>query len=160
MTTFNNQRLVRLPYSFINPILGLLVRRFGVGARGNQDVLRILRVRGRKSGRLYDVPVRVAMLAGRRYILSMLGESQWVRNLRAVGVAQLIVGKTVEQVCAYEVQGEEKAAFLTWYCQHPQYAQRARFALKVDIKHVTPAEIDRLAHLYPVFRLEQDRSPG
>jgi len=125
----------------LNPILRFLVLRCGVGSRANQDSLRILRVRGGKSGRLYDVPVRIAVLNDRRYSLSMLGESQWVHNLRAVGSAQLMVGKKVEPIRADEIQGEEKAAFLTWYFQ--QYAQRARYGLKADIKHITPGEIAR-----------------
>jgi deazaflavin-dependent oxidoreductase (nitroreductase family) len=154
--TRSNNRLPRF-YSVVNPILRFLVLRCGVGSRDNQDILRILRVRGRKSGRLYDVPVRIAVLNDRRYILAMLGESQWVRNLRAVDIAQLMAGKKVEPIRADEIQGEEKAAFLTWYIQ--QYAQRARYGLKADTMHVTPAEIARLARLYPVFRLEYIQSP-
>jgi hypothetical protein len=76
-----------------------------------------------------------------------------VRNLRAVGEAELIVGETVERIRAYEISGEEKTAFLTWYCQHPQYAMRARYALKADTKHLTPMEVERLAQQYPVFRV-------
>jgi deazaflavin-dependent oxidoreductase (nitroreductase family) len=148
----SNNRQPRF-YSVVNPILRFLVLRCGVGSRANQDILRILRVRGRKSGRLYDVPVRVAVMGERRYILAMLGESQWVRNLRASGSAQLMASKKVEPIRADEIQGEEKAAFLTWYIQHPQYAQRARYGLKADTKHVTPEEIARLAGLYPVFRI-------
>jgi hypothetical protein len=151
--TSSNNRQPRF-YSVINPLLRFLVLQFGLGSRGNQDILRILRVRGRKSGRLYDVPVRIALLADRRYILSMLGESQWVRNLRVVGTAQLMVGNKVELIRADEILGQEKTAFLLWYMQHPQYAQRARYALKADTKHLTPDEVARLACLYPVFRLE------
>jgi deazaflavin-dependent oxidoreductase (nitroreductase family) len=157
MTTIYYQRPSRLRVGFINPLLRFLIRRFGFGGRG-ADLLRILLVRGRKSGRLYEVPVRVAAQDGQRYILSMLGETQWARNLQAVTVAQLIVGKTVEPIRAHEIAGEEKAAFLTWYCQHPQFEPRARYALKVDTKHLTPAEVDRVARLYPVFRLEPVQS--
>jgi hypothetical protein len=47
---------------------------------------------------------------------------------------------------------------LIWYCRHPQYAQRARYGLRADIEHLTQAEIERLARLYPVFRLEREES--
>jgi hypothetical protein len=70
-------------YRLINPILRFLVLSFGFDSQGDQDVMRILRVRGRKSGRVYDVPVRVATLDGKPYILSMMGGSQWA-HLRAV----------------------------------------------------------------------------
>ncbi|MEP7286423.1 MAG: nitroreductase/quinone reductase family protein [Chloroflexota bacterium] len=154
MTTVNYQRIALLYKGFTNPILRFLVLRFGVGSRGEQDVMRILRVQGRKSGRLYDVPVRLALLDGQHYILSMLGESQWVRNLRTNGIAELIVGKTIEPIRAYELYGEEKASFFQWYCKHPKYEMRARTVLSADTMHLTAAEVDRLAHLYPVFRLE------
>jgi hypothetical protein len=98
--------------------------------------------------------VRIATWGGRRYILSMLGESQWARNLRVAGMAQLIVGTAVEPVTATEVHADDKAAFLTWYCRHPAYRLRARYGLRADTAHLTPAEIDRLARQYPVFRLE------
>ena len=152
MTTY--QRPSQFRVRVINPVLRYLVLQCNLGSSGEQDVMRVLRVRGRKSGRTYDVPVRIAMLNEQRYILSMLGNSQWARNLRAESTAELIVGATIEPIHAEEIQGDDKTAFLQWYCQHPQYEMRARFALKADTKHLTPTEIDRLASLYPVFRLE------
>ena len=154
MTTTYYQPPSHIRVAVINPVLRFMVLRFGLGSSGEQDMMRILRVKGRKSGREYDVPVRVAVWEGQRYVLSMLGEAQWVRNLRAVGTAQMVVGKTVEPIHTQEILGDEKIAFLTWYCQHPDYAMRARFALKADTKHLTPAETARLAGLFPVFRLE------
>lgn len=157
MTTLYYQPPSHFRVTLINPLLRFLVLRFGLGSTGEQDMMRILRVRGRKSGREYDVPVRIAVWEGQWYVLSMLGDAQWVRNLRAVTTAQMIVGKTVELIRTQEIHGDEKAAFLSWYCQHPEYAMRARFALKADTKHLTPEEIDRLAALYPVFRLETNQ---
>jgi deazaflavin-dependent oxidoreductase (nitroreductase family) len=146
----------------VNPLFRVLVLRAGLGrrGRGGQDLMRVLRVRGRRSGRVYDVPVRVATWNGQRHVLSMLGEAQWVRNLRAAGAAQLLVGRQVEPVVARELRAEEKAAFLTWYCQHPAYRLRARTALGADTANLTAAEIDRLARQYPVFRLEPAGAPG
>ncbi len=153
-------RGLRSFYTVVNPLFRLLVLRFGLGSRGEQDAMRILRVRGRKSGRLYDVPVRIAVFDGQRYILSMLGDSQWVRNLRAGGAAELAVGKQVELIHAHEIQGAEKIAFMRWYCAHPEYALRARYALRVNPENLTQAEFERLAGLYPVFRLEPVRKPA
>lgn len=138
----------------VNPLFRVLVLRAGLGRRGDQNLIRVLRVRGRRSGRLYEVPVRIAIWNGQRYILSMLGEAQWARNLRTTGAADLLVGTSVEPVVAHELQGEEKAAFLTWYCQHPAYRLLARTALRADTANLTAAEIDRLARQYPLFRLD------
>ncbi len=157
MTRFRKRSLARFFYSVVNPILQFLVLQFGLGTRGDQDVLRILRVLGRKSGRSYELPVRIAKMDGQRYLMSMLGESQWVHNLRSAGTAQLLAGKTIEQVRVDEITGEEKAAFLIWYCRHPQYAQRARYGLRADTEHLTLAEVERLARLFPVFHLEKTK---
>jgi deazaflavin-dependent oxidoreductase (nitroreductase family) len=143
----------------VNPLFRFLVLRAGLGWR-RRSVPGGLRVRGRRSGRLYEVPVRIATWNGRRYVLSMLGEAQWVRNLRAAGAAQLLLGRQVEPVAAREIRTEEKAAFLTWYCQHPAYRLRARTALGADTANLTAAEVDRLARRYPVFRLEPAGAPG
>jgi deazaflavin-dependent oxidoreductase (nitroreductase family) len=139
-------------YKIVNPVLRFMVMRFGYDSRKEQDALFILRVRGRKSGKLYDMPVRIAVFNGERYIVSMLGESQWVRNLRAVGTGELITGQNVEAIKAHEISGEEKTALLRWYCQ--LYASRVRYGFGVDPKRLTSVELDRLARLYPVFRLE------
>jgi hypothetical protein len=110
--------------------------------------------------RAYDVPVRVATWNGQRYVLSMLGEAQWVRNLHAAVAGQLLVGRQVEPVVAPELQAEEKAALLVWYCQHPAYRLRARTALRADTANRTAAEVERLARQYPVFRLEPAGAPA
>jgi len=138
----------------INPLVNFLVNRFGLGGQAKQDLIRILRVKGRTSGRVYEVPVRIALLENQRYLMSMLGESQWARNLRVVETAQLVVGTRVENVSAYELTAAEKSAFFLWYCRHPEYELRARYALKADTQHLTPTELERLASLYPVFRLD------
>jgi deazaflavin-dependent oxidoreductase (nitroreductase family) len=155
MSHIRKPRIVSLFYSIVNPIVHLLVVQFGLGTGGDQDFLRILRVRGRKSGRIYEMPVRIAIMDGQRYLMSMLGETQWVHNLRAAGSAQLLAGKKIEQIRVDEIKDEEKVIFFTWYCKHPQYVQRARYGFKVDTQHLTRMEVERLAQLYPVFRLEK-----
>ena len=156
MLSTPNQRPVPFLYSIVNPIIHFLVLRFGLGADGDQDFLRVLRVRGRKSGRIYETPVRIAIMNGQRYILSMLGETQWVRNLRSAGKAQLLAGKSIESIRVEELTGEKKASFLAWYCEHPQYQQRARYGLKADTENLTSTEIERLSRLYPVFIVEKE----
>jgi deazaflavin-dependent oxidoreductase (nitroreductase family) len=144
----------------VNPLLRVLVLRAGLGRRGDQNLMRVLRVRGRRSGRAYEIPVRIAAWDGRRYVLSLLGEAQWVRNLRAAGTAQLLVGRQVEPVVARELHGQEKAAFLAWYCQQPEHRLSVRSGLKADPANLTAAEADRLARQYPVFRLESAGTLG
>jgi deazaflavin-dependent oxidoreductase (nitroreductase family) len=143
---------------FIDPTIGTLVIRCGLG-RGNRgdDPLRVLRVRGRISGRLLDVPIRVAVIDGERYLVSMAGEAHWVRNLRASPTAQLVVGKDTETIKADEIHGDEKSAFLASYLVHPAFRTAARFGFGVDTRRLTDADIAFVAERHPVFRLEPTR---
>jgi deazaflavin-dependent oxidoreductase (nitroreductase family) len=65
--------------------------------------MRVLEVRGRRTGRLYQRPVAVAAIDGHRYIVSLWGESQWARNLRAGAGAKLRLGGWIEPVEAHEL---------------------------------------------------------
>jgi deazaflavin-dependent oxidoreductase (nitroreductase family) len=123
------------------------------GESADGSGLRVLEVRGRKTGRLYQHPVAVAAIAGRRYIVSLWGESQWARNLRAGPTAQLQVGRRVEPVEADELEGaEEKAALMLAISR--QYPFFARGYFKVDPEQVTLEQARELAARYPVFRIE------
>ncbi len=146
-------RLTTAFYRIVNPLIRFLVFRFNFQRDGEQDALRILRVRGRKSGKLYETPVRVATFEGGRYIVASTGESQWVRNLRTSGSADFLVGTTVEPILAHELQDREKIRFWTWYCQQPMYATRVRYGLGTNTKQLMPEGLERLARRYPVFRI-------
>ena len=44
-----------------------------------------LEVRGRRTGKITRFPVGMADVDGQWYVVSMLGECNWVRNVRAAG---------------------------------------------------------------------------
>ena len=50
---------------------------------------RVLVVRGRKSGDLRRTPVNLMELDGERYLVAPRGNTEWVRNVRAAGGAEL-----------------------------------------------------------------------
>ncbi len=151
MTDTVYRRPTWLRRRLVNPALRAVVLRTGLGRGGDRNLLRVLRVRGRHSGREHDVPLRVAVWNGDRYVVSLLGEAQWVRNLRTAGTAQLLVGRGVEQVIAYEIEGEEKAAFLRWYCRQPEHRLGVRAGMRVNPAR---ADLDRLVRQHPIFRLD------
>lgn len=76
----------------VNPVTAGLTR-MGFSVAGS----RVLRVRGRSSGQPRSNPVNVLTLNGKRYLVSPRGQSDWVRNLRAAGEGELVVGKRVER---------------------------------------------------------------
>ena len=146
-------------YRVINPVTRMLVRHFGVGGPSD-DLLRLLRVRGRTTSRPYDVPVRINTLNGERFIVAMFGNAQWVKNLRATREAKIVLGKGTEPVKVHELQGAEKVAFVTAYMSEPKLARRVKAVLGVDLEKLEPDEYQQAITELPVFRLESgaDRS--
>lgn len=120
-----------------NRVVGWLVRR-GVGVAG----ARILAVRGRTSGQWRTTVVNVLELDGERYLVAPRGHTQWVRNLRVAGGAELRVGRRVEAVAADELADADKAPVLAAYLD--------RWAWEVG-RFFTDVTSDRNA--FPVFRL-------
>ena len=47
----------------------------------------LLSVRGRKSGKIYTIPIELVENSGTRFLIAAFGEVNWVRNLRAAGQA-------------------------------------------------------------------------
>jgi hypothetical protein len=88
----------------VNPILVALGRRT------------VLSVRGRQSGRLHKIPMDPPFKwNGTRYLVSPRGETDWARNLRAAGEADLHTRRHVEHVRVVEVRGEERDAVVKTY---------------------------------------------
>ena len=71
---------------------------------------RVLTVRGRKTGTPQSVPVNLLPLDGRRFLVAPRGNTQWVRNVRVAGEAQLRVGRRVETVRLVEVPADRPRA--------------------------------------------------
>src|SRR5213075_2084181 len=88
-----------------NPTIALLTR-LGISVWGSRE----LRVRGRKSGEWRTTPVNLLTYEGHRYLVAPRGETQWVRNLRAVGTGELRVGRRTESFRATEVTDDDKPA--------------------------------------------------
>jgi deazaflavin-dependent oxidoreductase (nitroreductase family) len=152
MPTRLDQGPFRYFYRAINPITRILVR---LGVRGpSDDLLRLLRVRGRKSGRPYEVPVRINTLNAERFIVAMFATAQWVQNLRAAREAEIVLGKAAEPVKVQELQGEDKLAFVTAYMSRPKLAKRVKAVLGADPQKLSTDEFQRAIAELPVFRLE------
>jgi len=90
---------------------------------------------------------------GRRYIVSLWGESQWARNLRVNPAAKLRFGSRIEPFEGHELNNEEeRAGVLLAICR--KYPSIFRRYFKVDPKQVTLEQARELAKRYPVFRTE------
>lgn len=130
----------------MNPLVALAVRR-GVDVLG----ARLLAVRGRTSGQVRTVPVNVLALDGHRYLVAPRGQTQWVRNLRVAGEAELRLGRRAERVVAREVAPDDAVPVLRAYLRRWAFEVGALFD-GVSVRS-SDAELLAAAARHPVFEV-------
>ena len=109
-----------------------------------------LEVPGRRTGRIFRLPLVMVVVDGERYLVSMLGEDvNWVRNVKAAdGRVTLRHGRS-EDVRLEEVASEHRAPVLKDYLRR---APRAGAHMPVA-KDAPLAEFERVSPRFPVFRV-------
>ena len=129
---------------------GVLTRMVGAGL--GPKPMRVVTVRGRKTGTMHSTPIVVVEASGGRYWVAVFGETDAVKNARAAGQATLSRRGAREEVKLTEVPASDRVPFL-----------RARAALGVSrmVKpyfDVTPQTSDpefaSIAPDHTVFKLE------
>ena len=95
------------PGWFVRKIMNPLVSRLGLATT--------LGVTGRKSGAERTVPVNVLEHEGKRYLLAPRGETDWVRNLRASGHAELRRRGRSERIRVSEIAAQDRAPLIAAY---------------------------------------------
>ncbi len=120
------------------------------------NYLETLEVTGRKSGRVFSLPVAIAIVDGQRYLVSMLGENvQWVQNVRAAGGRAVLRSGRREPIQLEEVPVNQRAPVLKAYLQR---APGARPHVPVN-KDATLDEFQKVAPAFPVFRIADQPRP-
>lgn len=108
-----------------------------------------LTVRGRTSGRLHTTSVLPLEYQGNRYLVAPRGNTQWARNLRAVGEADLKLGGKRFHVKATEIPPAQCKPFVDAYVR--QYGRKyGGFVEKEFAAMPDPAD-------HPVFLLTESR---
>jgi deazaflavin-dependent oxidoreductase (nitroreductase family) len=123
-----------------------LTRR-GVSIAGSRE----LRVRGRSSGLVRTTVVNLLTVDGHDYLVAPRGTTEWVRNLRATGTGELLVGRRTETFTARELSDDEKPAILRAYVERWRWEVGQFF--KGLGKQPTDAELAAIASGFPVFAL-------
>ena len=109
-----------------------------------------LEVVGRRSGRMIRLPLVMAVVAGERYLVSMLGEEvDWVRNVKAAGGSVTLRHGCREQVQLEEVAADRRAPVLKAYLKR---APGARPHLPIH-KDAPLSEFEQVSSQFPVFRV-------
>lgn len=121
--------------------------RHGISLLGS----RVLTVRGRRTGAERSVPVNLLEVDGERYLVAPRGNTQWVRNLRAAGEAQLRVGSRVEQVTAVELPVGDRVPVIRVYLKRWGW-EVGQFFDGLSARS-DDAAIAAVADDFPVFRL-------
>src|ERR671936_2992639 len=85
-----------------------IMTRFGLGA----SYRFILTVRGRKTGRLYSIPVDVMEYGGDAWLVAGYGVTNWVHNVRASGDVTLARGGRSHKFSAEEAETREAVPVL------------------------------------------------
>jgi deazaflavin-dependent oxidoreductase (nitroreductase family) len=70
--------------------------------------MRLLEVRGRKSGKTFTTPVNILEFQGKRWLVAARGETAWARNARAAGHIVLRRGSSAESLMVRELPDADK----------------------------------------------------
>ena len=114
-----------------------------------------LEVAGRKTGKVRDFAVTLAIQGNVRYLVSLAGESDWVRNLRAADTAVIRHGRR-RTIHVAELAVEDRAAVLDAYLskralsRSPAAAARNYFGVA---PHPSQQVLRGIADYYPVFKI-------
>ena len=116
-----------------------------------------LEVPGRRSRRLRRTSLVVVELGGCRYLVSLAGESEWVRNVRANGNRASLRRRRSHPVNLAEVPGGERPPVLKAYLSKRAYSKSPEFEASEFFGVPSNATLDQLAQIadrYPVFRIQ------
>ena len=114
-----------------------------------------LEVPGRVSGRTMSCPLGMADVEGRWYLVSMLGECNWVANVRAAQGRAVLRRRTARPVLLLEVPVDRRAPILRRYVDTVPGGRP-----HIPLAPGTPvAEFAAIADRYPVFEVVDDRRP-
>ena len=120
----------------------------GIGLAG----ARTLTVVGRTSGVPRTTPVNPFTVDGHTYLLSPRGNTQWSRNLRAVGECEIRRGRSVQAFAAAEVADADKVALLRPYLKRWGWEVANYLPAKVSHRS-TDEELLAVAPHVPAFVL-------
>jgi hypothetical protein len=118
-----------------------------------------LEVPGRRTGRARRTALVTAEHEGSRYLVSLPGESVWVRNVRAAGYRAVIWHLRRTPVRLEAVPVDERAPIIRAYLDKRAYSKSPEFEAREFFGVSRNATLDELAEIaprYPVFRIAAD----
>jgi len=132
-----------------NPLARYFSGRLGWGTSSG---IRILKVKGSKTGKIYSIPIRLLELDKKKYLVALQGETFWVKNLRKQkGNGQIEFGGRTTDFSSKELPDQEKLPILRAYLK--KWWSVSRPLTTVTSPDAPYDEIRKAAPLHPVFEL-------
>jgi F420H(2)-dependent quinone reductase len=128
-----------------NSAFGFLVG-LGLGMKHNY----LLEVRGRKSEKLFAMPVNLLEIEGKRFLVAPRGRTQWVRNAEAAGEIMLKKGSFRQSFRLRAVSDADKPQYLKVYLDTFKTTVQRYFPVPAGSEAQAFASV---AGNYPVFEL-------
>ena len=113
----------------------------------------LLEVRGRKSGKLYSLPVDLLTEGAKQYLVAPRGYAQWVRNAEVTGEVRLRKDRQVRKFRLRALSAAERPPILKAYLD--QFHREVQRFFSVPAGSPVEAFVP-LAHHYPAFELLPD----
>ena len=132
----------------LNRGIGALMR-LGIGPAH----MRVLAVRGRKSGKLYSLPVDLLSDGGRLYLVAPRGYTEWVRNAEVAREVTLRRGGRTERYRLRTLADAEKPPILKAYLDGFRREVQRYFPVPAGSP---PEAFAPHAPRYPAFELRLD----
>jgi len=140
------------PFQALSPIERLFNAAIGalVGLGLGPAHMRVLEVRGRRSGTLYTLPVDLLTFDGGLYLVAPRGQTQWVRNVAASEAIVLRRGRRRQRYALRALADGERPPVLKAYLDRFRREVARFFPVPPD----SPVEaFVPLAARYPAFAL-------
>lgn len=133
--------------------LGWLLTRLGL----SPGCAVVLEVPGRRTGLIRRTQLVRVALDGEHYLVSLAGESEWVRNVRAAD-GRVVLGRRERRAATLvDVPPTERPAVIRAYLRQAARTERARADAARHYFGVpdkpSDEELRRIANRYPVFRV-------
>lgn len=135
-----------IPARAFNGVIALWIGRLGLPL----PRVALLRVHGRRTGRLHEVPVLVGRSRGSRYLVAPRGRTDWARNLAAAGWGELRGGRRTERIAALAVEGAERERAIAAYLRSYGWLTRRLFGVS---RRPGRERIAAIAPRHPTFRI-------
>ncbi len=124
----------------------------------------VLEVRGRTSGKRRRTPVVLTRYRGCDYLVSLSGDSQWVRNVRAAAGDASLHRRGERRVRLVELDEAERGAVIAAYLRRATRGGRPNPTTAERYFGLGPTpsadEVAAIASYYPVFRVDDRSSPS